>query len=58
VDDIEGKVSFASSAGAGSYDVIDEIAGRAILTGAKVLSARKADLPEEAPLAAILRYPF
>jgi hypothetical protein len=58
VDDIEGKVALASTAGAASYDVIDEIAGRAILTGAKVLGVRKADLPNEAPLAAILRYPI
>ncbi len=58
VDDIAGKVSLVSAAGASSYDVIDEIAGRAILTGAKVLGVRKSDLPDEAPLAAILRYPI
>lgn len=58
VDDIEGTVSLASAAGAGSYDVIDEIAGRAIQTGAKVLGVRKTDIPDNAPLAAILRYPF
>jgi len=58
VDEIDGKVLLATAAGAGSYDVIDEIAGRAILTGAKVLGVRKTDLPDDAPLAAILRYPF
>jgi hypothetical protein len=58
VDDADGKVSLASAAGARSYDVIDEIAGRAILTGSKFLGVRKADLPDGAPLAAILRYPF
>ncbi len=57
MDDVDGKVSLASTASAGSYDVIDEIAGRAILTGGRVLSVRRADLPEEALLAAILRYP-
>lgn len=56
VDDTEGKVSLASTTGTASYDVIDEIAGRAILTGAKVLGVRKTDLPGDAPLAAILRY--
>ena len=36
------------------YDVIDQIAGRAILTEARFLSVRRADIPDEAPLAAIL----
>ncbi|MCX7325251.1 MAG: hypothetical protein NTZ14_12630 [Hyphomicrobiales bacterium] len=58
VDDIDGKVSLATAVGAGSYDVIDEIAGRAILTGAKILGVRKTDLPDDGPLAAILRYPI
>ncbi len=58
VDDIEGKVSLAAAASAGSYDVIDEITGRAILAGAKVLGVRKGDVPGNAPLAAILRYPL
>lgn len=56
VDEIDGTVSY-SSAGAASYDVIDEIAGRAIAGGAKVLGVRRADIPGEAPLAAVLRYP-
>jgi len=57
VDDTDGSVSLAAAAGAASYDVIDEIAGRAILAGAKVLAVRRADIPGGAPLAAILRYP-
>jgi hypothetical protein len=36
--------------------VIDEIAGRAIDAGAKVLGVRRADIPDGAPLAALLRY--
>ncbi len=56
VDDTTGAVSFADDAGAASYGVIDEIAGRALASGAKVLGVRKADIPGEAPLAAILRY--
>ncbi|MCA3611576.1 MAG: hypothetical protein IOC55_04110 [Methylobacterium sp.] len=58
VDDIEGKVSLAAAASAASYDVIDEITGRAILSGAKVLAVRQGDVPGNAPLAAILRYPI
>jgi len=57
VDEIEGAVTY-SPAGAASYDVVDEIAGRAIVSGAKVLGVRRADIPEEAALAAILRYPI
>ncbi|MGQ7791893.1 baeRF11 domain-containing protein [Faunimonas sp. B44] len=57
VDETDGSVSLASEAGAGSYGVIDEIAGRAIRAGAKVLAVRRADIPEEASAAAILRYP-
>jgi hypothetical protein len=58
VDESDGTVSLAATASAKSYDVIDEIAGRAIATGAKFLGVRRADIPGEAPLAAILRYPI
>lgn len=58
VDESDGAVALASTASAASYDVIDAIAGRAILTGAKFLGVRRADIPGEAPLAAILRYPI
>jgi hypothetical protein len=58
VDETDGAVSLASTASAASYDVIDEIAGRAILTGPKFLGVRRGDIPEGAPLAAILRYPI
>lgn len=53
----DGSVSFARQAGPGSYGIIDEIAGRALASGAKVLAVRKADLPTPHPVAAILRYP-
>jgi hypothetical protein len=56
--DEAGDVSEAAKAGPGNYDVIDEIAGRAIDTGAKVLAVRQADIPGGAPLAALLRYPL
>jgi hypothetical protein len=56
VDPADGKVTLAAAPGPGSYDVIDEIAGRALLTGARVLAVRKADIPGGNPLAAVLRY--
>lgn len=56
VDETDGSVSLAAEAGATSYGVIDEIAGRAILAGGSVLAVRRADMPDGAPVAAILRY--
>ncbi|MEX1118650.1 MAG: hypothetical protein WEB60_07635 [Terrimicrobiaceae bacterium] len=41
---------------ADNYGAVDEIARRALLTGAIVLSVRKEDLPASTPVAAILRY--
>lgn len=57
VDDETGAVTFASEGDAASYGVVDEIAGRALRSGARVLAVRKADIPAEKELAAILRYP-
>ncbi|MCK8465520.1 hypothetical protein MUY35_16795 [Aliiroseovarius sp. S1339] len=56
VDETSGVVNFAPDAGADSYGVVDEIAGRALRTGARVVAVRKQDIPGEMPLAAILRY--
>ncbi len=56
VDETDGTVALASKPGAASYGVIDEIMGRAILAGGKVLAARRADMPDGAAVAAILRY--
>ena len=58
VDDADGAVTLAATPSAASYDVIDEITGRAIATGAKFLGVRRSDIPEGAYLAAILRYPI
>lgn len=55
IDD-DGNVTFADREGAQSYGIVDEIAGRAILNGAKVFGVRKQDLPGQAPLAGVLRY--
>jgi hypothetical protein len=58
VDPDDGRVTLAAAPGPGSYGVIDEIAGRALLTGAKILAVRKADMPGGHPVAAALRYPM
>lgn len=57
VADSDGKVVFADAEGAGNYGVLDEIAGRALASGARVMAVRANDLPERSPVAAILRYP-
>jgi hypothetical protein len=56
--DENGAVTFASAPSAATYDIVDEIAGRAILAGARVLAVRRADLPGRASLAAMMRYAF
>jgi hypothetical protein len=58
VDDYDGSVTYAVSDDAETYSVVDEVAKRALLTGARVLAARKDDLPMHAPLVAILRFPL
>jgi hypothetical protein len=55
VDDA-GAVTFAETSGAETYGVIDEIAGRVLLSGGSVVGARAGDLPGDTGLAAILRF--
>jgi hypothetical protein len=57
VDEQTGAVSHDENSSAASYGIVDEIAGRVILTGGKVLAVRRDDIPENGSLAAILRYP-
>ncbi len=54
----DGAIQFADGPCPASYDLVDEIAGRAFLTGARVLGVRAADIPGGGPLAALMRYPF
>jgi hypothetical protein len=56
VDVQSGAITFAKAADATNYGVVDEIASRALATGARILAMRKADLPGFGDLAAILRY--
>ncbi|WP_426437408.1 hypothetical protein [Bradyrhizobium genosp. P] len=58
VSDIDGSVTYAASDDAEVYSVVDEVARRALCTGARVLAASREQLPERAPLTAILRYHF
>jgi len=55
IDD-DGKIVFAEENDAIAYGVIDEIIRRALATGATVLAARAADLPDGARVTATLRY--
>jgi hypothetical protein len=57
VADEDGAVAFAAKADGVNYSVTDEITRRALLSGARVVSARAADIPGGGALAAILRYP-
>lgn len=58
VDDESGAVSFADKADAVNYGVVDEITRRALRSGARVVAARRAEVPGGGDLAAILRYPL
>lgn len=57
VAEADGAVTFASSSSAANYGVVDEIARRALQSGARVIAARRTDVPGGGALAAILRYP-
>jgi hypothetical protein len=58
VSDLDGSVTYAASDDAEAYSVVDEVARRALYSGARVMGARREELPDRAPLAAILRYAF
>jgi hypothetical protein len=56
IDEETGAVEFSDANDAFDYGVIDEIAGRALASGATVLAVRRHDMPRDADLAAVLRY--
>ena len=56
VDETDGSIRFAAADDTTSYGIVDEIAARTIAHGGRVLGVRKADLPDGAHLAALLRY--
>src|SRR6202140_4390031 len=49
VSDIDGSVTYSASDDAETYSVVDEVARRALYTGARVMGARKEELPDRAP---------
>ncbi|MFF0455750.1 hypothetical protein [Nocardia africana] len=51
-----GAIEFGPASETEIPGILDEIARRALLSGARVLAVRKADIPDEASAAAILRY--
>jgi hypothetical protein len=57
VDDDTGAVVFGEE-GPDTYGVVDEIMGRALTSGARVLAVRREDIPGGGALAATSRYPL
>jgi hypothetical protein len=58
VSELDGSVTYATSDNAETYNVVDEVARRGLCTGARVLGAKRDELPEWSPVVAILRYQF
>lgn len=58
VDDETGAVTFAEGASAASYGIIDEIAGRVLLNGGRVIGVRREEVPGGGAAAGIMRYAF
>ncbi len=56
INESDGVVQFGKEDHASYYNLVDEIAGRALLSGARVVSVRKDDMPHGSSVAAILRY--
>lgn len=56
VDETSGAVTFDDTENPTSYGVVDEIAGRVMSNGGRVLGVRKDEIPQNASLAAVLRY--
>jgi hypothetical protein len=56
VDEASGEITLEDHESATTYGVVDEIAGRVLSAGGRVLAVRREDIPQGASLAAILRY--
>lgn len=53
-----GHITRAPDAGPGTYAILDEIAARVLRSGGRVRAVRSTDLPDGAPVAAVLRFPL
>lgn len=58
LDEADGALTRSDDPDGRDYGVADEIARRALRTGARVLAVRAHDIPGDAPVAALLRYPM
>lgn len=58
VGEDDGAVTFDAEADGINYGVVDEVARRVLRSGGRVIAARRADIPNEGDLAAVLRYPI
>ena len=58
IDERTGELHLTGEEDAASYGIVDEIAGRALQHGARVMGVRREDLPSGGELAAILRFAF
>ena len=56
VDEASSAITFVEEDDAHNYGVVDEIARRALLAGARVLAVRTADVPGGGAAAAITRF--
>jgi hypothetical protein len=56
VDEQTGAITYSDQASANSYGIVDEIAGRTLAMGGRVIGERKANIPGGGSLAAVLRY--
>jgi hypothetical protein len=57
IDEETGAVTLDAAERPGDYGLLDELARRTLLADGRVMAVRAADIPVEAPAAAILRYP-
>jgi hypothetical protein len=56
LDERDRSITLADAQSVGGYGIVDEIAGRTLLSGARVLGVRRDDMPAGLHLAAILRW--
>ncbi|GAA2106420.1 hypothetical protein GCM10009841_25870 [Microlunatus panaciterrae] len=57
IDDETGVLTLTEHGDPSSYDVVDEIARRALMNGARILAGHADDVPAGGPVAATVRFP-